>query len=137
MEPAARGCTAAADAKLLTLRHIFDGYQSLGRTISMSTRLVRVLWGALGSLLISVPLAFSAPVNDDLANAIPLSGFVASAPATTVGAPVKSGGPDHASPTPPVHSVWWTWTAPATGDVTMDTIGSDFDTIIAIYTGSA
>ena len=31
--------------------------------------------------------------------------------------------------------MWWTWTAPATGSVTFDTRGSDFDTLLAVYTG--
>ncbi|MBN2507208.1 MAG: lamin tail domain-containing protein [Verrucomicrobia bacterium] len=32
------------------------------------------------------------------------------------------------------HSAWITWTAPASGRCTVDTIGSDFDTVLAIYT---
>ena len=34
-------------------------------------------------------------------------------------------------------SVWWSWTAPATGTVTFDTQGSDFDTLLAVYRGSS
>ena len=34
------------------------------------------------------------------------------------------------------HSGWLSWTAPATGLVRMDTFGSDFDTLLAVYTGS-
>src|SRR6185437_3870596 len=34
-------------------------------------------------------------------------------------------------------SVWYTWTAPATGTVTVDTATSDFDTLLALYTGNA
>src|SRR5205823_5093133 len=34
-------------------------------------------------------------------------------------------------------SVWWRWVAPGPGIVTFDTIGSDFDTLVAVYTGSA
>jgi hypothetical protein len=34
-------------------------------------------------------------------------------------------------------SLWWTWTAPASGLVTMTTEGSNFRTALAIYTGSA
>jgi hypothetical protein len=30
-------------------------------------------------------------------------------------------------------SLWWTWTAPATGLVTIDTIGSSFDTVLGVY----
>ena len=31
------------------------------------------------------------------------------------------------------HSVWITWTAPADGIVTFDTVGSSFDTLLAVY----
>ena len=34
-------------------------------------------------------------------------------------------------------SVWFKWTAPASGDVTVDTIGSSYDTVLGLYTGSA
>jgi hypothetical protein len=35
------------------------------------------------------------------------------------------------------HSLWWTWTAPAIGTVTINTAGSDFNTLLGVYTGSA
>ncbi len=35
------------------------------------------------------------------------------------------------------HSLWWTWTAPETGTVIASTIGSKFDTILAIYRGTS
>src|SRR6185295_8751242 len=34
-------------------------------------------------------------------------------------------------------SVWYNWTATGTGQVTFDTNGSNFDTILAAYTGTA
>src|SRR5207237_987597 len=34
-------------------------------------------------------------------------------------------------------SLWYVWTAPASGSVTVDTHGSAFDTILAVYTGSS
>jgi hypothetical protein len=34
-------------------------------------------------------------------------------------------------------SVWWTWTAPTTGTLKVDTIGSDFDSTLAIYSGDS
>lgn len=34
------------------------------------------------------------------------------------------------------NSVWYVWTAPATGIATFDTQGSTFDTLLAVYTGS-
>jgi uncharacterized delta-60 repeat protein len=33
-------------------------------------------------------------------------------------------------------SLWYTWTAPQSGDVEFDTIGSSVDTVLAVYTGS-
>ncbi len=35
------------------------------------------------------------------------------------------------------HSGWLTWTAPASGQCIMDTIGSGFDTIMAVYTNTS
>lgn len=34
------------------------------------------------------------------------------------------------------NSVWWAWTATAAGTVTIDTNGSSFDTVLAVYRGS-
>ncbi len=34
-------------------------------------------------------------------------------------------------------SVWWKWTAPSSGDVVIDTNGSNFDTLLGVYTGTA
>ena len=34
------------------------------------------------------------------------------------------------------HSAWWSWTAPANGTAIVSTLGSDFDTLLGIYTGS-
>ncbi len=33
-------------------------------------------------------------------------------------------------------SAWWEWTAPSTGPVTFETIGSTFDTVLSVYTGA-
>lgn len=35
------------------------------------------------------------------------------------------------------NSVWWRWTNPADTDFTISTAGSDFDTVLAVYTGSS
>jgi len=34
-------------------------------------------------------------------------------------------------------SVWFIWTAPASGSATIDTIGSSFDTLLGVYTGTS
>ena len=33
-------------------------------------------------------------------------------------------------------SVWWKWSAPTNGDMTIETCGSNFDTVLGIYTGT-
>jgi hypothetical protein len=35
------------------------------------------------------------------------------------------------------NSIWWQWTADTTGTVTVDTIGSTFNTVLAVYTGTS
>jgi hypothetical protein len=37
----------------------------------------------------------------------------------------------------PINSVWWKWTATSSGTVEVNTYGSDFDTLLGVYTGSA
>ena len=39
------------------------------------------------------------------------------------------GGPSSTS------TAWWNWTAPSNGDFRIDTFGSSFDTVLAVYTG--
>src|SRR5262249_3083016 len=53
-----------------------------------------------------------------------------------VGATKEPGEPDHAS-NAGGKSVWWTWTAPASGGVTLSTSGSSFDTLLAVYIGDS
>src|SRR5204862_376863 len=77
----------------------------------------------------------SAPANDNFANATVIIGSSATLTGTNVGATKESGEPNHANNTGG-HSVWWSWTASASGQTTIDTIGSNFDTTLGVYTGS-
>jgi hypothetical protein len=47
----------------------------------------------------------------------------------------EPGEPDHAD-RKGAHSAWLTWTAPDNGTCVMDTLGSSFDTVLAVYTGA-
>ncbi|NEQ88650.1 MAG: hypothetical protein F6K26_54735 [Moorea sp. SIO2I5] len=49
----------------------------------------------------------------------------------------EPGEPNHAEFSSPLNSAWWSWTASADGIVTIDTFGSNYDTTLAVYTGSA
>ena len=64
-----------------------------------------------------------------------ISGASGRVTGSSVGASKEFGEPNHAGNTGGA-SVWWSWTAPATGTVTFDTQGSDFDTLLAAYRGS-
>jgi Ca2+-binding RTX toxin-like protein len=77
------------------------------------------------------------PVNDNFASRIILNGDSASTTGTNVGATGEPGEPNHAGVSFPLESVWWTWTVPDSGEVIIDTIGSNFDTSLGVYTGSA
>jgi hypothetical protein len=74
--------------------------------------------------------------NDVFAAAGTLTGHSGTINATSAGATKESGEPNHAGNTGG-RSIWYAWTAPATATVTVDTIGSAFDTLLAAYTGSA
>jgi Ca2+-binding RTX toxin-like protein len=51
-------------------------------------------------------------------------------------ATAEAGEPQHAG-VPGGRSVWYRWTAPATGQVSFVTLGSTFDTLLGVYTGDA
>jgi subtilisin family serine protease len=82
------------------------------------------------------PFVVSAgPPNDHFANAHALTGAAAIARGSTVGATRETGEPDHADGLG-THSVWYRWTAPSTGAWSVDTTGSNFDTVLGVYTGA-
>ncbi|NEN89555.1 MAG: S8 family serine peptidase [Okeania sp. SIO3H1] len=89
-----------------------------------------------GNIVLDLDLATSEISNDDFADSATLSGNSDNATASSINASIESGEPDHVG-IPGGHSLWWNWTAPSSGLVTIDTFGSDFDTILAAYTGSS
>jgi hypothetical protein len=75
----------------------------------------------------------AAPPNDFFARPDELIGSSATASGTNVDATAEAGEPLNFDGG---KSVWWTWTAPSDGTVVIDTVGSDFDTTLAMYLGS-
>jgi subtilisin family serine protease len=55
---------------------------------------------------------------------------------SNVGATKESGEPNRAG-NAGGKSIWFTWTAPASATVSIDTIGSAFDTVLGVYTGTS
>jgi len=77
-----------------------------------------------------------APTCADLfATATALPGMNGTIFGTNVGATGEVGEPVPTGASVPLHSVWCKWAAPANGSVTFDTTGSDFDTVLGVYTG--
>ena len=76
------------------------------------------------------------PPNDNFANAQLISGCSGSVPGTNAGATEEVGEPNHPESPGSRKSVWYQWQSPSTASVTIDTIGSDFDTVLAVYTGT-
>ena len=77
-----------------------------------------------------------APPNDNFASSITLTGSTISAGGTNVLATKEAGEPNHGG-SPGGKSVWWSWTAPSSGDVAINTDGSNFATLLGVYTGSS
>ena len=94
--------------------------------------------GASGNILLGLSLVIPppAPANNNFANRVSISGANSSATGTNVGATKEVGEADHAGNSGG-RSVWWSWTAPSSGTATITTTGSGFDTLLAVYTGSA
>ena len=88
--------------------------------------------GASGSIVLNV----DPPPNDDFTGCLALTGADGALTGHNIGATRESTEPTHAS-TFGSHSVWYCWTAPRAGVVEWSTIGSDFDTSLAIYRGDA
>ncbi|MDB5321862.1 MAG: hypothetical protein JWN40_3493, partial [Phycisphaerales bacterium] len=80
--------------------------------------------------------AVGALVNDSFANRTTITGPSVTLTATNKGATKEAGEPNHAGNVGG-KSIWYTWTAPASGKVTIDTTGSNFDTLLAVYTGAS
>ena len=78
----------------------------------------------------------STPANNNFANRQALSGFSGTVSGSNGGATKESGEPMHAQ-NQGGRSVWYSWTAPVTGVATFDTGESNFDTLLAVYTGTS
>ena len=91
--------------------------------------------GVAGSITLHLNLGAAVKINDNFADRTTLSGTSITTTGSNVGATKEAGEPNHAG-NAGGKSVWWTWTAPTSGTATIDTLGSSFDTLLAVYTGS-
>jgi hypothetical protein len=85
---------------------------------------------------ITLCLALTPPaVNDIFANRIALHGIYLVVSGYNAGAVPQAGAPDIGNGSTG-KIAWWTWTAPVSGQVSIDLTGSDFVFPAAVYTGS-
>ena len=80
-------------------------------------------------------LNMSPPANDLFENCANLAGASGTINGYTIGASIEPNEPSHNS-TFGLHSVWYCWSPPAAGTYIFDTVGSDFSTALAVYTGA-
>ncbi len=76
------------------------------------------------------------PANDNFAAAQLLTGSSGNVTGSNVSATKEPGEANHADDVGG-RSVWYLWTAPTSSLATIDTLGSNFDTLLAVYTGTA
>jgi RTX calcium-binding nonapeptide repeat (4 copies) len=104
----------------------------------ISTRSFVLAAAAFLSALVFAPWASAAgpPANDHFADAQAIQGTTGEIHGFTLGGSKEAGEPNHAGDAGG-HSVWYRWTAPGDGRVRFATAGSDFDTLLAVYTGDS
>lgn len=74
------------------------------------------------------------PANDAMATAVAFNGNRATASQLNWTAGKEPSEPQHAG-NPGGGSLWYRWKAPYSGPASIDTSGSEFDTLLAVYTG--
>ena len=77
-----------------------------------------------------------APANNNFVAATTLSGASGATLGWNFHATQENNEPLHAG-LPGATSVWWKWTASASGTVSLDSHGSNFDTLLSVYTGNS
>ena len=91
--------------------------------------------GAVGAYTLAASMngvVTPSPTNDDFANPITISGAPLRLTGVNLSATGQTGEPGGAQRT----SVWYSWSAPRTGVVTVTSTGSTFDTTLGAYLGS-
>ncbi len=87
------------------------------------------------NLLGALTTTTNRPFNDDFAGRPSFTSANLRLRASNAGGTAEPGEPGHAG-APAANSIWWEWTAPTSGAVTLSTSGSNYDTLLAVYTGT-
>jgi len=101
---------------------------------SLITALLLPITGLVGLGTTPTQAQLGPPVNDQFANRTVISGTNILRSTMNYLATKEAGEPYHAGYLGGA-SVWWSWTAPADGTVTISTAGSSLDTLLGVYRG--
>jgi hypothetical protein len=93
----------------------------------------RLLLVVSAAWVVAISAASGQTTNDLFIDRALLTGTNITVQSSNLNATLDTGEPDFGVGA----SVWWTWTAPTTGTLKVDTIGSDFDSTLAIYSGDS
>ncbi len=86
------------------------------------------------TVFVIVTSAYSAaPANDMFANHIIITGASGTVNGNNINATIEIGELDNGNDS----TVWWKWTAPSSGACEFNTFASDYDTYLAVFTGSS
>lgn len=77
------------------------------------------------------------PPNDNFTSAQIIAGLTGSVSGTNANATGEPGEPSHWNAAGAASSVWYRWIPSTSGLAVIDTVGSNFDTVLAVYTGSS
>ncbi len=118
-----------------------DSFDITSRTASLVSAgvpyliLAGGLDGATGSMVLHLNFTANMLSNDLCSGAIVISGTNYSNSQFTALA-TSTGDPPPSCPDSPGNGVWYQYTPSTNGLIVVDTAGSDFDTVLAVYTGS-
>jgi hypothetical protein len=103
---------------------------------------IKVTGATSSGFTININPSAPSPPNDNFANAQLISANTLSNNGTTRGATREINEPDHSTDTDGFswlgdHSVWYNWTSPLSGSMSIDTCQANIDSILAVYTGSS
>ena len=127
----------------LTNVHSFTGANGDGATSGSGLFLASdgIFYGTtMGGGLMNVGSIFAlaaVPGNDRFTNATKFNNLITSGNGNNFNATLETGEPNPGNVLPAnPGSVWWSWTAPASGPASVIASGTSFDALLAVYTGT-
>ncbi len=130
---------AAADTqKTFTVFLVDDTSTESAETVNLT--LSNLTGGAIFGTIITSTLTINdndaGPANNNFINGQTIAGDRGTVVSNSTNATKEPGEPDHAGNQGGA-SIWFVWSATADGKLHVDTSNTDFDTLLAVYTGAA